>query len=188
MKDNFQAVGDILLEYPNIMDFPVNGKYNNFDWGGIKNIFKKDDAGITAPTPTGASPTPFFPTPTGSAPSTKEGSVTAEDISAWGELAVGGLAAIKGLKSDQQKELKAVCGRRPILNGRRGVWQSCVSNYLIAKNTPVVGQEKKGLSTTQWIGIAVGSATLIGLIIFVATRKPKTIVMQAPAPVLAVAK
>lgn len=94
------------------------------------------------------------------------------------------LAKLLGSKRELS-EVETVCGKQKsgILVGKsvKQAWANCASNYMQSKLNADKG---KGLSTGAIIGIALGSVTLIGGIIFFATRKkvqPQTITTRFAA-------
>lgn len=93
---------------------------------------------------------------------------------------VTGLIALFG-KTEAEQMLKTTCGGRPLLAKNRTRWQSCADNFFsqqagrygFAPNqmgrypyTPTYTPPKQGLSTGAWVGIGVGTALVIGTIIY----------------------
>jgi hypothetical protein len=135
-------------------------KFSGFNWSDVKNVFKGEEVNL-ADDKIGQMPDEVG----GSG-----GKVSADQIMSGIESATE-LAKILGSKRELS-EVEGVCGKQKsgILVGKsvKQAWANCASNYMQAKLNADKG---RGLSTGTWIGITLGSATLVGVIIFFATRK-----------------
>ncbi len=183
MKDNFSIVsenltsteGRKLMPDPDRMDFPAEG-YNNFSF---EDLFgKKDERDSLVYSDLGdVSPLDQF----NDTSSSGESKISESTIEAALGTATGVLQLFGNKR--QLSEVEGVCGKqpRPILfgKGKKARWAKCASDYMASKARPTI--IRKGLGTGAWIGIGIGSAALLGMIIYIATQK-KAVDVPAPVP------
>ncbi len=74
-------------------------------------------------------------------------------------------------KAQARKDLKSVCGRKPLSKKKRAEYDACVKNFQLGKtsapapsNEPVV-EPPKGLSRNTWIVIGIGAVAVLGYIL-----------------------
>lgn len=74
-------------------------------------------------------------------------------------------------KAQARKDLKSVCGRKPLSKKKRAEYDACVEKFQLGKtsapapsNEPVV-EPPKGLSRNTWIVIGIGAVAVIGYIL-----------------------
>ncbi len=113
--------------------------------------------------------------------------IDADTITAGLETANGILQLFGGQK--QLSEVESVCGKQPkgVLKSKatKQAWANCASAYMQSKLNQK-NSAPQGLSTMAWIGIGLGSAVVIGGIIFAVTRNKKgqqVVVVPSALPV-----
>lgn len=104
-----------------------------------------------------------------------KGKISGEAVAAGATLAAGLVSAIASRpRNESKQEMKAACGRKPFIAGRRkkDIYQKCVSSYLQSKNeadaraaaekeytpppyTPPKDEKKKFLGMPLGVGITV---------------------------------
>jgi len=76
-------------------------------------------------------------------------------------------------KTGDAADVKAICGRRPLLNlgGKKDAYDACAQNYVNSKNTVVQAPaQATGLSGMAWAGIIGGSVLVVGGLIYAAIK------------------
>ena len=102
--------------------------------------------------------------------------LTPENVAAGAQV----LGAAAGLvsKTDQQKNIKTACGRRPLIGKKRkATYQACVDSYMAAnstsKMTDLSDAPPEGSSTTKIIIYSVIALVVVILVIVVVIKLKK---------------